>query len=413
MNRLRGPPAPAAAPRHAWPRMLSAAAAPPLAASPSWTCARRRSGSPGPRWTRAPAAPPGRSLARGVRARRPGGHRAPHRAGLPRRLLRRAARRGGAGAALPAGAARAHGRVRRRPPRACCAVSGARVRGHLADAWPGSSAGPWPRAGAGLDLGRGGRRRARRRGRRPRCRAPAADLALVQFSSGSTVDPEAGGAHPRRAWSPRSSHSWSSCGPTPRGRARLVAAALPRHGAHRLPARRGLLPGAARAHPARALPGPPGALAPRASARHRGTISAAPHFAYAYAAERVRDADLAGLSLAELAHRPRRRRAGHRRRPAALRRALRPLRLRPGRAHAGLRALRGGAGGDLLAARPAAARRGARPGAPRRRRGGAGPPRGGLGRRPVPGVEVEVRGRGRARRSRSGGSAASTCAARR
>ena len=36
----------------------------------------------------------------------------------------------------------------------------------------------------------------------------------------------------------------------------------------------------------------------RAVARHRGTISAAPHFAYAYAADRVRDADLAGLSLA-------------------------------------------------------------------------------------------------------------------
>ncbi len=36
----------------------------------------------------------------------------------------------------------------------------------------------------------------------------------------------------------------------------------------------------------------------RAIARHRGTISAAPSFAYAYAAERVRDADLAGLSLA-------------------------------------------------------------------------------------------------------------------
>jgi acyl-CoA synthetase (AMP-forming)/AMP-acid ligase II len=36
----------------------------------------------------------------------------------------------------------------------------------------------------------------------------------------------------------------------------------------------------------------------RAVARHRATISAAPSFAYAYAAARVRDADLAGLSLA-------------------------------------------------------------------------------------------------------------------
>jgi acyl-CoA synthetase (AMP-forming)/AMP-acid ligase II len=40
------------------------------------------------------------------------------------------------------------------------------------------------------------------------------------------------------------------------------------------------------------------ALWPRAVARHRGTISAAPSFAYAYAAERVRPVDLAGLSLA-------------------------------------------------------------------------------------------------------------------
>ena len=35
----------------------------------------------------------------------------------------------------------------------------------------------------------------------------------------------------------------------------------------------------------------------RAIGRHRGTISAAPHFAYAYATERVRDGDLDGLSL--------------------------------------------------------------------------------------------------------------------
>jgi fatty-acyl-CoA synthase len=40
------------------------------------------------------------------------------------------------------------------------------------------------------------------------------------------------------------------------------------------------------------------ALWPRAVARHRGTISAAPSFAFAYVAERVRPADLEGLSLA-------------------------------------------------------------------------------------------------------------------
>jgi len=40
------------------------------------------------------------------------------------------------------------------------------------------------------------------------------------------------------------------------------------------------------------------ALWPRAMARHRGSISAAPSFAYAYVADRVRPADLHGLSLA-------------------------------------------------------------------------------------------------------------------
>jgi acyl-CoA synthetase (AMP-forming)/AMP-acid ligase II len=38
----------------------------------------------------------------------------------------------------------------------------------------------------------------------------------------------------------------------------------------------------------------------RAIARHRGTLTAAPSFAFAYAAARVRDADLAGLSLGSL-----------------------------------------------------------------------------------------------------------------
>src|ERR671930_287238 len=57
-----------------------------------------------------------------------------------------------------------------------------------------------------------------------------------------------------------------------------------------------------------AYPGPAILLAPedflarpalwlRAIARHRGTISAAPSFAYAYAASRVRDAELGGCDL--------------------------------------------------------------------------------------------------------------------
>ena len=123
-----------------------------------------------------------------------------------------------------------------------------------------------------------------------------ADLAVVQFSSGSTVDPkpvalthgalaaqvaaltQAVAAGPEDAlvsWLPL----YHDMG--------LVGAPL---GALSYPGPLVLLP------PEHFLARP--ALWLRALARHRGTISAAPSFAYAYAAERVKDEDLAGVSLA-------------------------------------------------------------------------------------------------------------------
>ncbi len=123
-----------------------------------------------------------------------------------------------------------------------------------------------------------------------------ADLALVQFSSGSTVDPkpvalthdnllaqvealialvEPTGADTLVSWLPL----YHDMG--------LIGCLL---GAMGYPGPLVLLP------PEHFLARP--ALWLRAMARHRGTISAAPHFAYAYAADRVRDEDLAGLSLA-------------------------------------------------------------------------------------------------------------------
>ena len=122
------------------------------------------------------------------------------------------------------------------------------------------------------------------------------DLALVQFSSGSTVDPkpvalthanllaqvealtvlvEPTAADVLVSWLPL----YHDMG--------LIGCLL---GAMGYPGPLVLIP------PEHFLARP--ALWPRAIARHRGTISAAPHFAYAYAADRVADRDLAGLSLA-------------------------------------------------------------------------------------------------------------------
>lgn len=123
------------------------------------------------------------------------------------------------------------------------------------------------------------------------------DLALVQFSSGSTVAPKAVAlSHGAlRAMIDALVHETRP----DRARDALVSWLPLYHDMGLI----GCLLGAA------SYPGPlvliapehflaRPALWPRAVARHRGSLSAAPSFAYAYVAERVRPADLDGLSLA-------------------------------------------------------------------------------------------------------------------
>jgi acyl-CoA synthetase (AMP-forming)/AMP-acid ligase II len=122
------------------------------------------------------------------------------------------------------------------------------------------------------------------------------DLALVQFSSGSTVDPKPV-ALSHAGLAAQVDSLVVLVGPTEMD---VLVSWLPLYhdmgligcllGAVSYPGPLVLIP------PEHFLARP--ALWLRAMARHRGTISAAPHFAYAFAADRVRDADLAGLSLA-------------------------------------------------------------------------------------------------------------------
>jgi acyl-CoA synthetase (AMP-forming)/AMP-acid ligase II len=149
-------------------------------------------------------------------------------------------------------------------------------------------------AGPGLDLGvvdasglRDGRETAV-----PRA---GGDLALVQFSSGSTVDPKPV-ALTHRALAAQIAALVQLVAPTP---ADVLVSWLPLYhdmgligcllGALSYPGPLVLLA------PEHFLARP--ALWPRAVARHRGTISAAPSFAFAYCADRVRDEELAGLDL--------------------------------------------------------------------------------------------------------------------
>ena len=121
------------------------------------------------------------------------------------------------------------------------------------------------------------------------------DLALVQFSSGSTVDPKPVALSHANVVAQTAS-ILAVLEPTPDD---ALVSWLPLY--HDMGLIGGLL-GAA------SYPGPCALLAPehflarpalwlRALSRHRGTISSAPSFAYAYAAERVKDEDLAGQDL--------------------------------------------------------------------------------------------------------------------
>ena len=136
-------------------------------------------------------------------------------------------------------------------------------------------------------LGRGG-------GALERLPAPD-DLGLVQFSSGSTVDPKPVAlTHAALAAQADLLVALTTPGP-----ADVLVSWLPLYhdmgliaallGAMSYPGPLVLIP------PEHFLARP--ALWPRAVARHRGTISAAPSFAYALVADRVPDAELDGLDL--------------------------------------------------------------------------------------------------------------------
>ncbi|HET6411715.1 MAG TPA: AMP-binding protein [Anaeromyxobacter sp.] len=132
---------------------------------------------------------------------------------------------------------------------------------------------------------------------RTRLRLPSPDdLGLVQFSSGSTVDPKPVALTHAAL---RTMADALVCETRPDRSSDALVSWLPLYHDMGLV---GCLLGAA------TYPGPlvliapehflaRPALWPRAIARHRGTISAAPAFAYAYVADRVRPADLEGLSL--------------------------------------------------------------------------------------------------------------------
>ncbi len=121
------------------------------------------------------------------------------------------------------------------------------------------------------------------------------ELGVVQFSSGSTVDPRPV-ALTHAALAAQTDALVAATRPDERD---VLVSWLPLYhdmglvgallGAMSYPGPLVLVP------PEHFLARP--ALWLRAIARHRGTISAAPSFAYAYCADRVRDADLAGSSL--------------------------------------------------------------------------------------------------------------------
>jgi acyl-CoA synthetase (AMP-forming)/AMP-acid ligase II len=125
--------------------------------------------------------------------------------------------------------------------------------------------------------------------------ASAGELGLVQFSSGSTVDPKPV-ALTHAALAAQVSALLEIVEPTQRD---ALVSWLPLYHDMGLI---GCLLGAL-SQPAPAILIPPEhflarpALWLRALSRHRGTVSAAPSFAYAYCAERVRDGELAGCDL--------------------------------------------------------------------------------------------------------------------
>ena len=185
-----------------------------------------------------------------------------------------------------------------------------------------------------------------------RSRRPSS--ALIQFSSGIDGRSEAGGADALRTWwRRRRGASNDRAGRRRSASRRLVAAAVPRHGAHRLPAL-ALVSGPDRCADragARSWRVPRCGCAPSRSSA--ATLSAGAELRLrAVRAQRVARRRPGGRRPVELALRARTAPSRSRRRCCAVRRALRAVGLRRARADAGVRPLRGVPGGDLHAAGP-------------------------------------------------------------
>ncbi len=120
-------------------------------------------------------------------------------------------------------------------------------------------------------------------------------LALVQFSSGSTVDPKPV-ALTHAALQAQADALVALVGPTPRD---VLVSWLPLY--HDMGLIGGLLAGMSYPGPLVLIPPEHFLARPalwlRAISRHRGTVSVAPSFAYSTCAERIADAELAGCDL--------------------------------------------------------------------------------------------------------------------
>ena len=122
-------------------------------------------------------------------------------------------------------------------------------------------------------------------------------MALIQFSSGTTQDPKPVAlTHANLLSNLAAIERYLIDGGRPAPGRRHLAAALPRHGIDRKSAVRVLHPAPMVLLPPELFVAEPGAWL-RAISRHRGTVTAAPNFAFGLCLKRIRDEELDGVDL--------------------------------------------------------------------------------------------------------------------